>query len=319
MGQRSFSTDITRRTSQRYALRREEKRFLPQQAQPYGQMAAKWLTSVSYTTGRTIRHQSNGREKRVGKLLVDGWCAETRTAYQFHGCYFHGCTDCYEPQETNALNGKTMDKLLEDTKKNTAYLRRHVHVVEMWECGWKREAKQPHRPKWTMIQNEILTAVIDGALFGMVECDVRVPDNLRGHFAEMQPVFKNTTVTRDDIGPYMRQYAEEHNILTKPRRMLVGSYSGDKILLTTPLLRWYIAHGLVVDHVYQVIEYEAKPCFQHFGESVSAARRAGDADPDKAIIADTMKLLGISGYGKTVTNVDRHRDLQYCPKSGHLH
>ena len=87
---------------------------------------------------------------------------------------------------------------------------------------------------------------------------------------------------------------------------------GDKILLTTPLLRWYIAHGLVVDHVYQVIEYEAKPCFQQFGDSASAARRAGDADPDKAVIADTMKLFGNSGYGKTVSNVDRHRDLHYC-------
>ena len=52
-----------------------------------------------------------------------------------------------------------------------------------------------------MTHNEILTAVNDGTLFGMIECDVRVPDNLRGHFAEMQPVFKNTTVTRDDIGP----------------------------------------------------------------------------------------------------------------------
>ena len=109
----------------------------------------------------------------------------------------------------------------------------------------------------------------------------------------------------------MRQYAEEYNILTKPHRMLIGSYRGDKILLTTPLLRWYIAHGLVVDHVYQVIEYEAKHSFQCFGKSVSAARRAGDADSDNAAIADTMKLLGNSGYGKTVTNVDRHRDLQY--------
>ena len=32
----------------------------------------------------------------------------------------------------------------------------------------------------------------------------------------------------------------------------------------------------------------------------------------KAIIADTMKLLGNSGYGKTITNVDRHRDVNYC-------
>ena len=48
-----------------YMRRREENKFRPQQAQPYGQMAAQWLTSVSFTTGRTIRHQANGREKRI--------------------------------------------------------------------------------------------------------------------------------------------------------------------------------------------------------------------------------------------------------------
>ena len=299
-----------------YARRREENGFRPQQAQPYGQMAVQWLTWEAAKNGCTIRHQSNGREKRIGKLLVDGWCAETRTAYQFHGCYFHGCTNCYEPQETNTLNGKTMATLLADTKKHTTYLRRHVKVVEMWECDWKRERDPPPRQKWKMTQQQIIAAVVDGTLFGMVESDVRVPEHLQDHFAEMQPIFKNATVTRDDIGPYMRQYAEENDIMSTPRRMLIGSYRGDKIPLTTPLLRWYIAHGLVVDHVYQIIEYEPKPCFQNFGDSVSAARRAGDADPDKSIIADTMKLLGNSAYGKTVTNVDRHRDIKYCTEVG---
>ena len=299
-----------------YVRRREENGFRPQQAQPYGQMAVQWLTWEAAKNGCTIRHQVNGREKRIGKLPVDGWCAETRTAYQFHGCYFHGCTNCYEPQETNTLNGKTMATLLEDTKKNTAYLRRHVHVVEMWECEWKRERDPPPRQKWKMTSHSIIAAVIDGTLFGMVECDVRVPDNLREYFAEMQPIFKNTTVTRDDIGSFMQQYAEEHDIMSTPRRMLVGSYRGEKILLATPLLRWYLAHGLVVDRVYQIIEYEPKPCFQNFGDSVSAARRAGDADLDKSIVADTMKLLGNSAYGKTVTNVDRHRKVTYCTEVG---
>ena len=230
-----------------YTRRREENGFRPQQAQPYGQMAIQWLTRESDRTGCTIRHQGNGREKRIGKLPVDGWCAETRTAYQFHGCYFHGCTNCYEPQETNTLNGKTMATLLADTKKHTTYLRRHVKVVEMWECDWKRERDPPPRQKWKMTQQQIIAAVVDGTLFGMVECDVRVPEHLQDHFAEMQPIFKNTTVTRDDIGPFMRQYAEEHDIMSTPRRMFVGSYRGEKILLTTPLLRWYLAHGLVVD------------------------------------------------------------------------
>ena len=300
-----------------YVRRREENGFRPQQAQPYGQMAAQWLTSVSFTTGHTIRHQSNGREKRVGKLPVDGWCAETRTAYQFHGCFWHGCPKCHtDPEETNKLNGKTMAELLANSKAHTAYLRRHVKVVEMWECDWKRERDPPPRQKWNMTQNEILAAVIDGTLFGMIECDIHVPPELRPYFSEMQPIFKNANVSRDDIGPYMRQYAEEHDIMSTPRRMLVGSFHGIKLLLATPLLRWYLAHGLVVDHVYQVVENEPNPCFQRFGESVSAARRAGDADPEKAIIADTMKLLGNSAYGKTVTNVDKHRDVRYCTEVG---
>ena len=299
-----------------YTRRREENKFRPQQAQPYGQMAIQWLTRESDRTGLSIRHQANGREKRIGKLPVDGWCAQTHTAYQFHGCYFHGCPKCHQPEETNKLNGKTMVTLLANTKKHTAYLRRHVKVVEMWECTWKRERDPPPRQKWQMTQQQIITAVVDGRLFGMVECDLHVPEHLQDHFAEMQPIFKNATVTRDDIGPFMRQYAVDHDIMSTPRRMLVGSYRGDKILLTTPLLQWYIAHGLVVDRVYQIIEYEPKPCFQNFGDSVSAARRAGDADPDKAIIADTMKLLGNSAYGKTVTNVDRHRDVKYCTEVG---
>ena len=81
--------------------------------------------------------------------------------------------------------------------------------------------------------------------------------------------------------------------MTIPRRMLVGSYYGDKILLATPLLRWYLDHGLEVLHVYQVIEYDPIPCFRRFGDAVSEARRAGDVHRDRAVIADTMKLLGL--------------------------
>ena len=87
---------------------------------------------------------------------------------------------------------------------------------------------------------------------------------------------------------------------------------GEKILLTTPLLRWYIEHGLVVDKIYQIVEYIPKTCFKPFGEMITDARRAGDADPNKQLIADTMKLIGNSGYGKTVTNKAKHKTINYC-------
>ena len=89
----------------------------------------------------------------------------------------------------------------------------------------------------------------------------------------------------------MKTFAQEQEIMSRPRRSLIGSYFGEKILLATPLLTWYLEHGLEVTHIYQVVEYTAVPCFQSFGEAVSDARRAGEADKNKAIIADTMKLV----------------------------
>ena len=76
-----------------------------------------------------------------------------------------------------------------------------------------------------------------------------------------------------------------------PRCSLIGSLKGDKILLASPLLKWYLEHGLEVTKVYQVVEFTSEPCFKPFGDAVSNTRRAGDADPSKAIIADTMKLV----------------------------
>ena len=69
----------------------------------------------------------------------------------------------------------------------------------------------------------------------------------------------------------MGQYAEEHDILSKPRVILVGNFRGVNILLATSLLRCYLAHGLVVDRVYQIIEYEPNPCVRQLGR---ADRRA---------------------------------------------
>ena len=185
-----------------YMRRREENEFRPQQAQPYGHMAMQWLTWESVRTGYSIGHQVNGREKQIGKLPVDGWCAKTHTAYQFHGCFFHGCPMCYDENEMNSVNGKTMAELLANTKTHTAYLRRFVDVVELWECEWKGkriesdtkrfiDAEFPRRSSRRMTQQQILAGVVDGTLFGMVECDVCVPEELQDHF------FRNAALTYD--------------------------------------------------------------------------------------------------------------------------
>ena len=128
-------------------------------------------------------------------------------------------------------------------------------------------------------------------LFGCVEVDIRVPEHLKEKFSEMCPIFKNTNISLDDIGDFMRTYAEEHNIMAQPRRSLIGSMKGEKILLATLLLKWYLEHSLEFTKVHQVIEFTPEPYFKPFGDAVSDTSRAGDADPRKATIGDTMKLV----------------------------
>ena len=120
-------------------------------------------------------------------------------------------------------------------------------------------------------------------LFGALEVDLHVPDNLKFKFAEMPPIFKNVEVSRDDIGDHMRQYAVDHDIMSQPRKNLVGSMFGEKMMVISPLLKWYVEHGLKVTQIHQVVEYTPATCFQKFGEQVSEARRARDADPNKKL------------------------------------
>ena len=163
-----------------------------------------------------------------------------------------------------------MSELLEETRANTEYIRnKGYRVVEMWECEW-RQMKRTNQELQCFIATEvrrtldtikimspgrILREVRNGRLFGCVEVDIRVPQHLKEKFSEMCPIFKNTEISRDDIGDFMQTNAEEHNIMAQPRRSLVGSMKGEKILLATTLLKWYLEHGLEVTKVHQVVEF----------------------------------------------------------------
>ena len=53
-------------------------------------MAVKWLSYEMERNDIHIQHVRNGGEKRVGKYLLDGYCEEYHTAYEFQGCFWHG-------------------------------------------------------------------------------------------------------------------------------------------------------------------------------------------------------------------------------------
>ena len=91
----------------------------------------------------------------------------------------------------------------------------------------------------------------------------------------MSPIFKNTDISRDDIGDHMRQYIVDRDIMPHPRKSLIGSLHGEKIMIITPLLEWYLARGFVVTKIHEILEYTPSACFEYIGENISNARREG--------------------------------------------
>jgi hypothetical protein len=62
-------------------------------------------------------------------ITVDGLDMKNKIAYQFQGCYWHGCKKCHPENHMKHL--KTMEQ--NERLKGQGY-----KVVEMWECEWNR-------------------------------------------------------------------------------------------------------------------------------------------------------------------------------------
>ena len=289
--------------------------------------ADEWLAWASHQRGTTLRSRMNEGEKRLGdrQLPVDGFDPASNTPYQYMGCYWHGCPSCFDPEDPHPTRGETYGYWYEKTLQNIAYLEEIGYSpVVQWGCQWLQEKRDnpeihrylnshfPGRQHKGNLKSptQLLEQVRNGEFFGAVEVDIHVPDHLKPKFEEMTPIFKNVDISLDDIGPHMKAFAEEHECMPRPRRSLIGSYHGDKILLATPLLQFYLEQGLVVTKVHQAVQWIAKPCFRGFGDFVSNARRDGDRG-GSTVVAETAKTVGNAGYGRFIMDVTRHENINY--------
>ena len=60
-----------------------------------------------------------------------------------------------------------------------------------------------------------------------------------------------------------------------------------------------------------MIDYDRKKIFELFVEEVTAERRTGDVQKEKALVAEVFKLLGNSAYGKMIEALERQKNVAY--------
>ena len=161
---------------------------------------------------------------------------------------------------------------------------------------------------------EIIQNVLNDELFGFFEVDIEVPDQseARRRFSEFCPLFVISEVPENQIPQHMKDYQiNTGRKKIKNNKKLLGVMKAEKILLYSPLLKWYLNHGLRVTKIRRYISYTSGRPFAWFPEEVSSARRAADNDKNKKQLGDTAKLKGNSFYGKMIENLEKHMNTKF--------
>jgi G:T-mismatch repair DNA endonuclease (very short patch repair protein) len=303
-------------------------------AKPNSTIGLEWLNYEAEVRGHIrIQHAGNGPEVRIGRkqIPVDGFHAASKTIFQFHGCIFHGHT-CHHA--VSARDDKWLGTTLQFRRDRTERIHRYLQdtcgytVVTMWSCEWDnlkrtvpaikaslRSTPAPPRPSSLPDPGTDLASVLDsireGRLFGMAVVDIHTPEALKSKFRDMPPIFKCTEVGCDDAGDHMRTYCQNSGTLKRPRRMMISSYFAVKMLIATPLIRWYLEMGLKVTRVYMILQYSPQSCFKDVTEDAANKRRAADRDPSQKLAGESAKLLVNSIYGKCCENKARFCETSF--------
>ena len=241
----------------RWDLDSETSRFIPRQneTRSYENMVMSYFQRTRPEC-KTEIFFITGRQKKIDCFSVDGFCSLCNTVFEAMGCFYHFCP-CQE-----LCPSLTEEDIQRGSKKRELNaLRRHYiqekgfKVIEMWECEWWRLYKttktvkqhiREHFPyRRSLAAEQLLEEIKKGKLFGYVQCDFEVPENLRSNFNNFPPIFKNTLVSKSDIGDLMKSYAEDERLLSQSRKMLISSFTLQNGTLFTPLLLFYLQLGLV--------------------------------------------------------------------------
>ena len=272
--------------------------------------------------GKIESNVTTGRQKKIDCFSVDGICYHCNTVFEAMGCYFHYCP-CQEarPSLTDNEIMKGIRKREQGQMRKEYIQEKGYKVIEMWECKWwelnrtdatvKNHLRANFPYQQSLSEERLMQEIKSRKLFGYVQCDLKIPEQLKPYFANFPPIFKNTVVSRNDIGDLMKECAEKEGIMSQPRRLLILSFHLKNGTIITPLLLYYLHLGLERTRIYQSVQYTPKKCFSSFVQSAVNARRQGDENPNSSVVAETMKLLSNSSYGYQIMDRSRHTVTKY--------
>ena len=102
-----------------------------------------WLSEINKQLGGRLEYKcSLTGEKKILDRYVDRFY--NNIVYQFRGCFFHGCPNCFHPYDYNPVLNEKYCNLYSRTKNFTFKLENAGYrVIEKWECEFMNEKNIP--------------------------------------------------------------------------------------------------------------------------------------------------------------------------------
>ena len=181
----------------------------------------------------------------------------------------------------------------------------------MRECEWLKIRKQPEVSsflktlksvtlKRKLTFEKILEGIRNESLYGFLIVDIHTHDELKEKFTNFPLIIKNSFISREDIGSYMKDVAEKHDLLKKEQKYLISNYFAEKKLINSEMAKFYLEMGLKITKIYEFIEFFPQTCFAPLAQEIVNSRRLPDTDKSKIVIALINKLTGNSLYSASL-------------------
>ena len=106
--------------------------YFPHTVDVHSLLSIQWMEFLSDGRSNPILHARNSPNRREVKVCgrkVDGYCASTKTVFEFNGCYWHACPQCFPAKPRQRMH-KQLEK--------EAFLRSNGYtVISIWECAFQ--------------------------------------------------------------------------------------------------------------------------------------------------------------------------------------
>ncbi|XP_055337792.1 uncharacterized protein LOC129587874 [Paramacrobiotus metropolitanus] len=126
-----------------FLLKPEQIGLIPNQGfgrnRPQSAKALRWLQWMEAEGQCEIQSKVTGSEHKIGSYFVDGFCVQTNTVYEFHGCWFHGCPQCFAGNTVHPYRGLKMSDVYRETMDRDQYFKDMGYkVIVVWEHEYDR-------------------------------------------------------------------------------------------------------------------------------------------------------------------------------------